>query len=357
MARHSSGLGTLPFVVLAGLLGCQAAPDGRAAAGPAATTVELLREIGCVDCEGPSLFGSIAGVAAHGDTIIVVTRERPHVRVFAPGGTSAFGETGSGPGELRLPAGAAVVNDSLLVVADEALASLSVFLVDGTFLTSQGAGVGASLTFATSPAGRWAMQLVTAGRLGPQVELLDARLERRGVFRVPSSMMSGPGDTTQASLNPFVVGHAVSDDGRVALGYGWGPYRVDVYDLEGRKIGDITRDVERPRRSEQELTALADAMSEVPAGGGAAPGTPSDDKPHFDMASFRFDLSGRLWIRSNRGAPGHTAFDVYDAQYAYLGQVDVPRHVLHFAFAGERLLTAHVGENDVPRVGIWSSHF
>lgn len=67
--------------------------------------LEPLVRIGCVDCDGPTLFAGIQAVAVQGDRVYVIDRSPPYVRVFDTRGRTirAFARTGSGPGRPPMP--------------------------------------------------------------------------------------------------------------------------------------------------------------------------------------------------------------------------------------------------------------
>lgn len=321
-----------------------------------------LATIGCALCSGPRAFGLVTGLALSSDgTLVVLDRDDPKVRVFGPRGhvLAAFGREGSGPGELRVPAGVAVTAGGQIVVADLRNGTLVRYDRDGVHVGTRRAG---SMITALQggPRGRWVtFQEPHWTSMSAGVILLDSALSEVGTL-IPDTRESLR-DAEGEPAAPGLFSSAPGPDGRVALGVG-DRYLIRVLGPEGRLLHEIHRDVERPARTSREIEAILERRRRGAARrGGDHPEAGALDRevdplhPHFHARNgLAYDGGGRLWVRTSRGGPGATVFDLFGPGGGYLGEVPVTPAVTAFALGGG-LLAGVVEEPDtgIQRVRTW----
>lgn len=298
--------------------------------------------VGCLACDGPAALGAIQGLALAPDGAVVVTdRDPPHVRIFEPDGSlrGTFGRSGRGPGEFGMPGGVAVLEDGRLLLTDFRWTHVGVFDADGAV---EGTIPVASTTsrLTGSPNGQWAAwQVADWTTMSAGVSAID----REGV---DAGLASTPLPTTadrvlDAEERPAALGlfaSAIGPDGRVAVGSPW-HYRFVVLGPGGSELHTIARDVARTERTADEIEALREQLLRGPAGradnpeAGAGPPQVDPLRPHFLSDGVAYDGHGRLWVRTARGGPGVTIFDVFAASGAHLGEIRVDHDLRRLAIA------------------------
>lgn len=304
-------------------------------------------EYGCLDCVGDELLGLVLALdrAPDGATA-VVTASPPHVRLFRRDGSSSFGPSGDGPGELRGAQALAVMHDGRVIVSGR---TLDVFDTAGTFLERSTASSDDGFRRArsvTSSSGEWAVHLEDAvwPESGIRLRLEGGDTPAARTIELPSLLYAeGEPRDSRAALR-----FAVSDDGRVALGTRGGDYRLVVVFPDG-STHSTQRDIPAPQRSEQELAELQKLLDEGP-GAGRSEARP--DKGH--MGLIRFDERGRLWVQTARGVPGVTLFDLFDPHLRYLGEVVLEAEAGWFDVGGGEIVALIAGPLDVPLIRVWS---
>ncbi len=76
--------------------------------------------------------------------------------------------------------------------------------------------------------------------------------------------------------------------------------------------------------------------------------------PHFTRHALAYDSQGRLWVRTGRGEPGTTVFDVFAPDDAFLGERQVDESVGTYAIAQGILVgVATHPTTEVQRVMRW----
>lgn len=322
-------------------------------------TLEFIAEIGCEDCEGPSQFSWIEGLALlDGGDVVVLDRTSPMLRIFTPEGASraTAGRAGNGPGELRQPLGIAPLGDGFVVADARRLALLRYDgvgrLVEETRMRS------APMSVAGSPRGRWlAFQEAQWSTMSASVQLRDA------AFGPPATILGSTVGELLDSLGrpvaPGLLSVAVDDQGRVAIGHG-DRYDITVRSPTGVLLRHVRRDLPRVRRTPEEITALQAAQRRFrEAQGGRNPegGPPRPISPvhqHFGQDALGYDPTGRLWLRSPRGGADRTIFDVFAANGQFLGEVAAPRALGEFTIRGDRLAAVSTNdESGIQTVTLW----
>lgn len=325
--------------------------------GPAAVhaqtpRLEFDRTFGCLFCEGPEAFASIQSVTVGEDgTIVVTDAAPPMVRLFHPDGSiSTLGPQGDGPGELRLPLTAIPRVDGGLIVVDLRQKRITYF--------EDGGEVEKVRPLNAFPAG--------AGYASGTGRLLLTTTDFRGGLALLEPGAAEGLDTVLARV-PFLdsggmrfVAPAVRDDGGFAFGEGEKLYRINVYGPDAQLERTLSRDLERRRRTPEELEAQRSRRMSSGEGRAAAEGGRPGEReidplqPHFyPLNALRFDDLDRLWVRTARALPGRTTFDVFAAAGDLLGSVIVDAEVGSYAVREGRLVAVVRDENDVQRIGVW----
>jgi len=320
-------------------------------------------------------FGEIIDVDVDSrGRILVLDGMAKAYHVFGPDGAHLFtvGKPGGGPGELKDPFQLLVLPGDSVLVPDLGNARASVFAPDGalarTFLVD----------FLDLAARRWgithdgsvvARRAASTGdvlvRLGPSGEVLDT------VVRLDSPLLrSGEADGRPVLLGPIPVWTTLPAGG-VAHGHSHG-YRISISDPAGAtrlvftmpvspvaftdSHRDIVRDGLRAVVMEQGVPPeLADQMlagvsfwDELPVIADLLPGP---DGTHWVQRaaapeSMRFD---RLNVYRTDGFRGD-AWDVFDADGRYLGEVRFPSGVRLFRTRDGLLYGVRLEELDVPSI-------
>lgn len=310
------------------------APAQAAAAQTAPLTLEPLDPIGCLACEGPTSFGTIRAVAVTPDGgVVVADRDPPMLRLFDAGGepVRGFGRRGEGPGEFRFVSGVAVLPDGGLLVSDMMTPRLTAVGADGALRGTERLDAPV-MRLAGSPDGRHvAAQAAQWTTMSAAVHLVDGSGR---VVATPLATTEGRIlDDEGRPVAPGLLSMAVDAAGRVAVAEGHA-YRIPILDADGAEVDVIARDIPRSERTDAEIAELADALARGPgareavaAGGRAsdAPRPPEVDplRPHFAPGALAWDGAGRLWVRTARGGPGRTVFDVFAPDGSFLGELPV----------------------------------
>jgi hypothetical protein len=324
--------------------------------------LEPLGRIGCAECDGPASLASIQTMAVHDGRVYVVESNAPYIRVFGMDGRflRAFGGRGQGPGELRLPIHVGIRARGELEVYDLNLRRFTRFDSTGTPL---GTRMMRGFTVdAVSAPGDSATLLLQTDFRSPKQPLL--RLTDGSSDPVRLAELSAEFPKIEANETPRLAALAANPHGGYAVGDGVAEYRIRRLDADGRTLGDIVRDIPRPRKSPAELAAererferlrtRATGKAAAEAGSGnVRPFTPKPEHNHFNLNALAFDDTGRLWVRTQRGGLEQTIFDIFDVTGTYVGEVRVPRRVGTFAVHDGVMAGEVTDENDVMFVEVW----
>lgn len=344
--RRFIALAFAPFFVAVG-------PDSLVAQVP---TLVFERTIGCQLCDGPERFREIQSLFIEGDRVVATDGDAPHLRVFplavAPDSVArTYGPEGDGPGELRTPLTAFLHEDGALTVIDLGQKRVTTFDAAGE--------VSATRPFNAFPAG--------AGYARDVDEILVTVTDFRGGLSLVR--LRGTGLDTVLARVPFQDGEgmrftspAVRDDGAFAFGEGSEEYLVHFYGPAGDLRASVRRDLDRRPRTAEEIAALRDrrmmagGSGRRRAEGGVGGDAPEIDplQPHFrQLRALQFDERGRLWVRTSRGLPGRTIFDVFGADLRYVGEVSIDRSIGIYSVRGGWLAGVTADELDIPGIGVW----
>ncbi len=333
------------------------------AAAAQAPTLSKDLTIGCAECGGALQFSNIQEVALTADgRLLVVDRDAPMLRFFDAAGKPSWsaGRKGAGPGEYQYVLRAAVAPTGSLEIVDMAARRLTSLgpdhLVLGTsqlhgFFTTAGTdGLGHLVLGAESPAGQLLVYRAVDGKPVP-LELPELPRPETGAVFAGSSV-------------------ALSRSGVVAIIPHNERYQIIRLDSTGLRMQDITRTIDRVRRTPNEEEALRSRISRqmgaVRAAAEASSGKSGSSapapvrkmdlslKPHLAVDGLRFDGAGRLWARTLRGDDTKTIFDVFAPSGDLLGSVTLEGVVYNFAFAGKWIVTTGEDSDGVPQVTRWT---
>lgn len=313
--------------------------------------------IGMVDGDPMREFGFIAGLAVdEAGRIYVLDSMAREIRVFDPDGEflSAFGQRGSGPGELALPSAILFGRGDTILVPDVRNGRVQRFLPDG------------------SPAGHSPMDLAggipvdwhardgllleelrphpfsASGEAPPALvllrdsggEVIDTLLEMRSSGAL--SFRNGMPRMVAFSSEPR---WALLEDGRLASGY-LSAYRFEVRDPGGRLEWVVTRPFERRPLRDSDRRAL---LERIRASYGRGPLSAEREHmirtmefgTHFSAFANLFGGPlGTLWVQQalqvSSLEPDEMAsfglhaiaapeYDIFDREGRYLGTMTPPR--------------------------------
>lgn len=307
---------------------------------------------GCLNCDGAELLGGVAGLFPEEDGLWVFDRDEPHVRRFGDREPLSFGWTGEGPKEFLLPKGGVVLPDSTVAILDGGRGVFSRWTLSGSFVGSTEVGGRRPLAISTSPDGGLTVVTVpNALGLSPRIEVRDRALDLITILTVPADLI--PDSSLAGQVNQHAVAAAIDDDGTIAIGYGFGDYRINVYDRNRNLIRELSLALDHPKRSPTEVSAAAEVARTLPGNAPALSRDIGSTKPHFNSTSLRFAHDGALWVRTLHGQQGSTVFHVFSKEEGLLGRVLVGEVIDHYAVRSNRLFASFTTASGVPRVGVW----
>ncbi|HUF28001.1 MAG TPA: hypothetical protein VMM18_13585 [Gemmatimonadaceae bacterium] len=331
-------------------------------------SVEQIGQWGCLDCATGHQFGGIADLVVTADGgFHVLDHTAPQLRSFDRTGRMlrALGRTGSGPGEYRTPIALGVEASGRTAVVDIVAARVTRLAPDGTVVGTVRLGAVASHAVARVGSGDLYIALsdfaAGVGRIVSLGESVDS------LTPIVSSLDFPPTEVVRGT----VYSMAVSREGTIAIGDGHQEYRIRRYSAQTGATSqpDLVRDVSRTPRTPAEIAELERrlggrmaqmrTMVERQGGGGGRAGAsgpaPAVDplRRHFGVGALRYDDQSRLWVRTERGDSARTVFDLFDSAGRFAGELILPARVNVFHVAGEHLLTAGVGPDEVPVITLW----
>ena len=331
-------------------------------AGAQAPKVERVREIGCEDCGDARQFASTWDLlVTPAGEVLVVDRDAPTLRMFDNTGKPMWGRgrPGAGPGEYKFVLRAALGPNGAVHVVDMGPRRLTRLNADGS--------VAKSLVFPLFPSA-----VASKGRDGELVVLTDdfrgkGTLERwsptaDAPARIAAVAMPDP--RGGGSISPSV---AIAPNGDIAYVSSTDEYVIHRLTANGQTMPDIVRSIPRLRRTPEEVAAVRAraglnqakvAQEAKQSAVRPARGFESEDrftyKPHASADALRYDDSGRLWVRTQRGTAKSTVFDVFGSGGGYVGEVTIPMAVEAYSLAGAYLATAGERADGIPVVTIWT---
>lgn len=164
-------------------------------------------------------------------------------------------------------------------------------------------------------------------------------------------------------LAPMVGSIAATPDGAAYVQSQGMEYRIRRYARDGRPVLDYTRDVPRTMRSAEEIRTIqqrhgrmAGRMREMGAAEGArdlAQRPIPPERPHFTAHALAVDAGGRLWIRTERGGPDATIFDLFSPAGSWIGEVRLDAPLGRYVIRGSELIGVSRDADDTPQVVRW----
>lgn len=322
---------------------------------PAGSRMAQVMSIGVADGDERLMLGSVRGLAVAPDGSVYVMDGRTALKKFAPDGqyVATFGRSGSGPGEYRSPdGGLAVLADGRVVLRDPGNGRLQVYAPDGTPLTTWriSSGLSTSRRLYTDTAGNvYTMVLYEQPNGADEWKLGLARFDTAGVVRdsVPAprwpvsraiikAQREGSTSTSNVPFSPqshwawsplgYMVG-GVSSRYRIQLLHPDHPLWIE------RTVAPVPV---QPEEAADEKRARTEQFREdYPGWVWNGPDIPAT-KPAFRELFVGED--GRIWVVLSRpgvkdstvtnpqesGWSEPNAFDVFEPDGTYLGQVDGP---------------------------------
>ena len=342
-------------------------PAASITAQRAPIAVEKVGQWGCLECSTGHQFGEIAGLAVSPEgTMYVLDRDEPRIRIFDAQGRLRLGtgRRGQGPGELEAPFAIGIHRDGSFRIVDIRTSRVTHYAADGRVLGTHALRNAMPVAAALDPStdALWIGAVDFRERTGT-IERWDAGAST-GVTVVKSTEGFPPSEGIAGTVDAL----AASPRGVIAVGDGRSEYRIRRWSADGRLMApDIVRAIERTPRTPEEIAEvearLARAGSQMRAAmerqtGRSSSGTPAMPavdplRNHFGVGALQYDDAGRLWVRTARGGLARTIFDLFDVDGRFLGEMELPVAVAAYDIAGDHLLAAVRGEDDVPQISLW----
>jgi hypothetical protein len=341
--------------------------DGRwTTPQPIVVAQELVLQIGAVEGEEAERLYQVVAVRWLDEDRLVVANLRSELRIYSVDGTliRTLGSEGDGPGEYRSIVGVGVRSDRSLAVADTRLRRITVVDTMGTVLhTVQSEGRFPSPPYLVG-------DMWFAGRAFGQLSIDGPRPDR-----VTDSIVALHVETGQREAWASTPGHRLTwleapNGLPLPLGVGLTPiarvggradrlvfgspdkYELRELDQSGRLVRIIRRQLQaRPVTDEHRQPYLEEWDRSAPEGYGAP--ELADSLPHF--RAILPDDQGRTWLQIDEG--GHREsleWDVFGADGAFLGRVQLPSGFTPHEVMGGRMVGIWRDELDVEYVQVWS---
>jgi len=327
----------LALLALGACGGSEAPEGGEETTDRRPDTLQLAPDdsIGVLMGDSNYVFGTIgeAVLTTDGD-IAVLDETGACVKVYDREGSflRRIGRRGSGPGELLVPGGLAVLSDGSFAVMDARRGGVHRFLADGTYdsLYIDFEGDGApqwawgvdSMAFVANylddEMGEGSIEMVSmVARWRDHREPEVVYWEHRFPYR-PEDMGSFLDNALFSSA--FTAGR----DGRVYVApISTSEYRINVYGPEGDSLGVITRDMPRVRKTPEEMEEERRLITDILRERGVR-----EEMNRYEPDPYRWliqpqglgvDGLGRLWVLN--GAAEETVMDVYSPQGEHVAVV------------------------------------
>lgn len=350
------------------------------------------RRIGVVEGEAPyQLFQVRHVVVGPMDTVYVVNAGSSTIRVFAPDGTFVreFGGAGSGPGEFESVFVAHLIGDTVAVIGSRGGIRVSLFKRAGEYLgawdpgdpresrVSLVGGGGGVWVGSVHPGGfrserEWVMVHDTARfyRLDPADGTAAAP-----IANLPAGRRMHPSVT--GALFDARAGFGVDGAGRLYHSHGE-PYRIDVYDPDGRLVRSVRREVEAQAIDPDWVQRYLERVDSIDAT--LPPGAVSNSRwtgqgrvdamiaEHLPpLGRLLVGRDGAIWVErrdrdptpdvteferlyGNRLGGRETVWDVFEDHGAYVGTVMLPATFTPHCVTGTSVTGVELDDLDVERV-------
>lgn len=338
--------------------------------------------IGVVDGDPMREFGSVAGLAVDDAGRIYVLDGMAHeIRVFDPDGrfASAFGQRGSGPGELNSPSAVLIGRGDTILVPDVPNGRVQRFLTDGSpagqfplylargfpvgWATRDGLLLEELRPHPSSTGGEASPALVLLRDSGGQVVDTLLEMEESGAHEYRNGMAH------MVAFSPEPR-WTLLEDGRLASGR-LSAYRVEIRDRNSRLERVVTKSFERRPLRDSDRRALRERIR-----GFYGRGPLSAEREHMirtmefgthfpAFAALFGGPEGTLWVQQALQAssfePHEMAsfglhamagpeYDIFDREGHYLGTMAPPRGFDPMIGRGEHLYGVQRDDLDVQYV-------
>ena len=340
----------LPLLVV---IACSDPGEVRVPRSTATLVGEIDLTIGAPDeTREPFLFGRISGVALHPDgRILVSDQSAANVRVFSTGGEFlyAFGQRGSGPGDLNWPCCLAFSPDGTLWVREIGNRRFSLFTIgegEATFVRSQRFVIPNPRPLVDRTAWDENGRAVEVGHL--ETGLLRALVDAAGTIARSDTVHAAPAESlavmevsvpTPGAVGGGAVYYHEQPYGPVEL-RAFGPggevatavssrYSVSWFGSGMARVALLQRNLDAPVLSERERQEADSTLDDIAGQRKASRaslefGVP-ERKPILRMLGF--DLDGRLWVERNTPEAQPREADVYDRDGRLIAIMRWPAHV------------------------------
>ena len=303
--------------------------------------VEELR-VGALDGRGPELFGRVQDVVAGpGGTFWVIEGQAHEIRAFGPDGRwlRTLGGPGQGPGEFAFPSTAFWSPDDRLWIYDIQNSRFTVYDPAGTHLADHPVTtLGFYPQHAFGEDGTLYVAIGVQDETGAIVSRVVAtRVNQDGLQPLDTFPVPNMGDLDRILLQTTRGGRTmtirypvpfqgsptwvVGPDGHLWTGRPADGYRLVERTLEGDTLRIVERAWEPVPITDHEVDSVIAGLEErfdrVDLDGSRLP----DVRPAYQ--SFRRAPDGHLWVQ-RYDAPGSLAWDVFDPEGRYLGEVAMP---------------------------------
>lgn len=295
--------------------------------------IAIVDSIGIELGDSNYVFANIMAVE-HGQdgNIYVLDRGAYSVPVYSPQGEfiRRVGNQGSGPGELLMPLGMAVLGDGRIAICDPMQGGINSF-------TAEGQWEGVSAEFLNNPPMSMtgsdsnafvALKITIEFDEGATTSFTIGRYEEDPVptaFYYEDEFPFDPEDLTEIlNRTMFSTEFAADRDGNVYMTpMSTEDYIVRVFDRDGNLTLEFQREVERVEKSEDEIAEEKRWMEAWLTNIGARGVLIEyDPNPYRYMTSdIGYDSQNRIWVR--RGTELIPVFDVYDMEGELLFSAEV----------------------------------
>ena len=286
------------------------------------------------------VFGSIGEVVFdHDGNIFVLDETAACVRVYSPSGdfVRQIGSKGSGPGELLIPGGLAILSDSTVLIMDGSVGGVHAFSTHGEWigLVTDYEGQGTPQWAWPVDDGAYVAALLdfTMEEEGPVITLYVGRFEGErmpAVVYYRADTIFDPTDiTSMVNTALLSVSFCADPSGNLYVApVSTEELHVSIFSSSGNLTSEFTHDFPRVMKGEQELADEQAMMTEILRERGV-PGDPSSYRPdpyRWIMPPFGLGIDGEGLIWAQRGTEEEITFDLFDQSGNLLQTVILTGH-------------------------------
>jgi hypothetical protein len=320
------------LAILALLVASCAAPPQTVGYGPDTLLVIPVDSIGIQIGDPDRMLGTVGEAAFTPEGNIAVLDEASAcARVFSPDGRflNQVGVRGSGPGELLAPGALAVLSDGSFGVMDASMGGVHRFSADGLYQ-------GLMIDFQGTATPQWVWSVDNEAFVGMRHSF---RQDEQGIFM---AVTIGRWSTSpepdvvyyheEQSVDPhnmdriirlgmFSATFAAGPDGEVLVApHSTNGYHVSRYSSDGTLLGEIRRNLDPVRKTEEEIEDERNLITDilVERGNPRAMIQYQPDPYRYQIPPFGLGLDGegRIWVRN--GTADGLVFDLYSRDGEHL---------------------------------------